>query len=93
MLSYQSTEHNTEIFVTDTAWLREGQIMLRSIFSIAQVIVKNREYELPIYIAFIDFGKSFDRMNKGRLWGIMAKKGTLKTSLELHKVFKWKSES
>ena len=53
------------------------------IFTIAQVIKKLREYiQNPTSIAFIDFEKAYDRINRDRLWMIMAKKGICNTSLE-----------
>ena len=54
---------------------RKGRSCLDCIFTIAQLIEKRREYQLPTYIAFIDFEKAFDRVNRSKLWAVMARKG------------------
>ena len=41
------------------------------------VIEKHKEYQLLKYIDFIDFGKAFNRVNRGRLCVIRVKKGNL----------------
>jgi hypothetical protein len=40
-----------------------------------QLIQKRREFNLPTYILFIDYGKAFDRVPRGKLWNIMKNKG------------------
>jgi hypothetical protein len=44
-------------------------------FSASQLIVKHREFNIPTYIAFIDFKKAFDSMDRDKLCNIMASKG------------------
>ena len=43
---------------------------LDCIFTIAQLVEKRREYQVPTYIAFIDFEKVFDRANRNKLWAV-----------------------
>ena len=44
------------------------------IFSASQLIEKHREFNLPTYIAFIDYKKAFDSVDRDKLWNIMASK-------------------
>ena len=45
------------------------------IFSASQIIEKHREFNIPTCIAFIDFKKAFDSVDRGKLWTIMSSKG------------------
>jgi len=45
------------------------------IFSASQIIEKHREFNIPTYIAFIDFKKTFDSVDRDKLWTIMLSKG------------------
>jgi hypothetical protein len=45
------------------------------IFSASQIIEKHREFNIPTYIAFIDFKKAFDSVERDKLWTIMSSKG------------------
>jgi len=45
------------------------------IFSFSQIIEKHREFNIPKYIAFIDFKKAFDSVDRDKLWNIMSSKG------------------
>ena len=38
------------------------------IFSASQIIEKHREFNIPTYIAFIDFKKAFDSVDRDKLW-------------------------
>jgi len=44
------------------------------IFSASQIIEKHREFNIPTYIAFIDFKKAFDSVDRDKLWTIMSSK-------------------
>jgi len=46
-----------------------------SISSASQIIEKHREFNMPTYIAFIDFKKTFDSVDRDKLWTIMLSKG------------------
>ena len=45
------------------------------IFSASEIIKKHREFNIPTYIAFIDFKKAFDSVDRDKLWAIMLNKG------------------
>ena len=45
------------------------------IFSASQIIENHREFNIPTYIAFIDFKKAFDSVDRDKLWTIMSSKG------------------
>jgi len=45
------------------------------IFSASQIIEKHREFNIPTYIAFIDFRQAFDSVDRDKLWTIMSSKG------------------
>ena len=45
------------------------------IFSASQIIEKHRKFNIPTYIAFIDFKKAFDSVDRDKLWSIMLSKG------------------
>jgi len=45
------------------------------IFSVPQIIVKHGEFNIPTYIAFIDFKNAFDSVDRDKLWTIMLSKG------------------
>ena len=45
------------------------------IFSASQIIEKHRELNIPTYMAFIDFNKAFDSVDRGKLWTITSSKG------------------
>jgi len=44
------------------------------IFSPSQIIEKHREFNIPTYIAFIDFTKAFDSMDRDN-YGLLLSKG------------------
>lgn len=51
------------------------QTNMDSVFTVAQLIEKRREFNLPLYIAFIDYVKAFDRLDREILWDIMVARG------------------
>jgi len=54
---------------------RKGRSCMDCIFSASQIIEKHREFNIPTYIAFIDFRKAFDSVDRDKLWTIMSSKG------------------
>jgi len=54
---------------------RKGRSCMDCIFSDSQIIEKHREFNIPTYIAFIDFKKAFDSVDRDKLWNIMLSKG------------------
>jgi len=55
--------------------LRKGRSCMNCISSASQLIEKHREFNIPTYIAFIDFKKAFDSVDRDKLWTIMLSKG------------------
>ena len=53
---------------------RKGRSCMDCIFSASQIIEKHREFNIPTYIAFIDFKKDFDSVDRYKLWTIMSSK-------------------
>jgi hypothetical protein len=45
------------------------------IFSASQIIEYHRDFNIPTYIALIDFKKAFDSVDRDKLWTIMPSKG------------------
>jgi len=54
---------------------RKGRTCMDCIFSASQKIEKHREFNILTYIAFIDFKKAFDPVDRDKLWNIMLSKG------------------
>ena len=54
---------------------RKGRFCMDCILSASQIIEKHREFNIPTYIAFIDFKKAFDSVDRDKLWAIMLSKG------------------
>jgi hypothetical protein len=42
---------------------------------LTQLIEKRKEYNIPIFLGFVDYEKAFDRVNRNKLWSIMIKRG------------------
>ena len=53
----------------------KGRSCMDCIFATSQLIEKHREFNIPTYIASIDFKKAFDFVDWDKLWNIMASKG------------------
>ena len=45
------------------------------IFAASQITEKDREFNIPTYIAFIDFKNAFDSVDRDKLWTVMLSKG------------------
>jgi len=54
---------------------RKGRSCMDFIFSAIQIIEKHREFNIPTYIAFMDFKKAFDSVDRDKLWTIMLNEG------------------
>ena len=53
------------------SWFQVKRTCLDWIIAIAHAIIKQEEYRFPIYLFYINFGKTFDKVWTG--WAIMAK--------------------
>jgi hypothetical protein len=54
---------------------RRNRSCMDSVVSAAQLIEKHREYNIPTYIAFIDYEKEFDTISRTKLWKVLNSKG------------------
>jgi hypothetical protein len=55
------------------------------IFNIRIIMEKAREFNVPLYMAFIDYRKAFDSVTHSKLWGILRKMGVSGTVVNLLK--------
>ena len=55
---------------------RRSRSCMDCIFSASKITEKHREFNIPTYIAFIDFKKVLDCVGRGKLWTIMLNEGT-----------------
>jgi sorting nexin-29 len=58
---------------------RRGRSTTDAVFTLKQIIEKRREFNKETHIAFIDFEKAFDNVNRRILWNIMEKERIPKT--------------
>ena len=54
---------------------RKGRSCIDNVFVIKQIIEQRREKNLETHIAFVDFEKAFDRVDRLKLWKILEKEG------------------
>ena len=54
---------------------RPGRSTIDMIFSLRQLQEKSVEQRQPLYIAFVDFRKAFDMVDRDMLWGVLRKYG------------------
>jgi hypothetical protein len=55
--------------------LGPGRSTTDNMFILQQVFEKRREFSLQTHVAFIDFEKAFDKVNRNKLWTIMEEQG------------------
>lgn len=54
---------------------RPGRSTIDNVFIMQQMFEKRKEFNLETHVAFIDFEKAFDRVNRKKLWFIMKEQG------------------
>lgn len=64
-----------EIILEEQNGFRKGRSCNDNVFTIKQIIEKRREFNQETHLAFVDFEKAFDRVNRNKLWEIMTRKG------------------
>ena len=47
---------------------RKGVVTCDMVFALRQLIEKHWEFNQPLYVAFLDLDKAFDRIPRGNLW-------------------------
>jgi uncharacterized protein (UPF0128 family) len=55
--------------------IRTRRTTANNIFILQQVFEKRRKFHLQTHVAFIDFEKAFDKVNRNKLWTIMEERG------------------
>jgi sorting nexin-29 len=63
------------ILLEEQVGFRRGRSTTDAIFTHKQIIEKRREFNKETHIAFIDFEKAFDNVNRRILWNVMEKRG------------------
>ena len=54
---------------------RRGRSCADAVFTLKHIVEKHREYNCETHLAFIDWEKAFDNVQRTRLWNTMMKKG------------------
>lgn len=63
------------LLIEEQSGFRTGRSCIDNVFVIKQLFEKRREFNLETHVAFIDFEKAFDRINRTLLWEIMERRG------------------
>ena len=50
---------------------RKGRSCIDAIFTLKQIMEKRKEFNLPIYLLFLDYEKAYDRVRRPILWNIL----------------------
>jgi hypothetical protein len=53
---------------------RKGHSCTNAIFTIQQIIEKIKEHNLPLFLLFIDYKKTYNNVNRDKLWDVMDNK-------------------
>ena len=68
-------EEEVNMVIVVQAGFRQGRGSRDHIFNIRLIIEKWREFNVNLYLAFIDYSKAFDCVQHQKLWEIMEKMG------------------
>lgn len=63
------------IILEEQSGFRPGRSCTDNVFTIKRIIEKRREFNLETHIGFVDFEKAFDRVDRAKLWNILAERG------------------
>ena len=63
------------IYAQSQSGYRSGRSTIDGIFTFRQLMEKSREQRRNMYIAFVDFTKAFDTVNRELLYGILGRLG------------------
>jgi hypothetical protein len=64
-----------DILQKEQCGYRKGRSCTDAIFVIKQLIEKRREYNLPLFLLFLDYEKTYDRVYRCKLWNILIEYG------------------
>ena len=71
------------LLLEEQCGFRKGRSCTDNIFSLKKILEKRREFNLKTYIAFIDYVKAFDMIDREQLWSIMQKNGYPKHLIQI----------
>ena len=60
-----------KILQEEQCGFRKGRSCIDAIFTIKQIMEKRIEYNLPLYLLFLDYVKAYDRVKRTKLWSIL----------------------
>jgi len=75
------------------AGFRRGRSTTEQIFILRNIIKQSIEWQLPIYINFIDFEKAFDSVHRDSLWTIMKYYGIPEKIVKMIKLLYMKTQN
>ena len=67
-------EHLEDEMVEELCGFRKGRSCIDAIFTVQQIMEKRREHNLPLFLLFIDYEKSYDNVSRNKLWEMMNNK-------------------
>lgn len=59
------------ILLIEQTGFRKGFSCIKNIYTIQQIMEKQREFNRPAYLLFIDYVNAFDTVGKSKLWEIL----------------------
>jgi hypothetical protein len=60
--------------VEEQRGFRKERSCTGAIFTVQQITEKRKEHNLPLFLLFIDYEKTYDNVNRDKLWEIMDNK-------------------
>ena len=67
-------EHLEDEMEEEQCGFSKGRSCTDAIFTVQQIIEKRKEYNLPLFLIFIDYEKEYDNVNRDRAWEVMNNK-------------------
>jgi hypothetical protein len=64
-----------EILQEEQCGIHKGRSCIDAIFVIKQIMEKRREYNLPLFLFFLDYEKAYNREDRCKLWNILTEYG------------------
>lgn len=75
----------TEQIVEEQAGFRAGYSTVDHIFSLYTIIQKSLAQNKKVFVAFIDYRRAFDSINRNKLWACLCRKGLSRKMLKILK--------
>jgi len=60
--------------VEEQSGFRKGRSCTDDILTVQQIIEKRKEYNLPLFLLFIDYENAYDNVDSVKLWEMMDNK-------------------